>query len=153
MCGSFSEEKKNHSAVSLDRLTVYFANPDGHPKMPRDMPEDFLVALRTAFPPEVDAVKDRPWIVPVWRGMWRLATLFQDLPGFHVVFSGLNDLSGAVAASPKKVLEEAAWNEIAGMLFGRGLSVLEALRAAGAPRPYMVGADVMVGDMICSVQI
>lgn len=147
------EGAKHHRAVSADLLTVYMGHPGGQPTIPATSPESFRVVLRADFPANIEAVKDRPSIVAAWRGMWRLVTLFQDLPGFHVVFPGLDNLSTPVAASPRKAQEEAAWDEIETYLDGRALRIVQALRAAGGPLPDTIGEDVMVGDMVGGVQV
>ena len=139
----FLSEAASHNRFAQDRLTVYFGSPGGDPHVPVESPEKFRIVLHADFHETADAdeFEDRA-TVGAWRGMWRLVNLLQALPGFHVQFPGLRDLGTPRPDSPFE-RDRAAWQELAELLDGRALRILEALEEAKAPMPDGVGVDLM----------
>lgn len=80
----------------------------------------------------------------VWRGLWRLVNLLQDLRGLHVEFPGLDTLSApSMSAAPA---EDLAWEEVFALTDASFHPLLRALIAARIPPPDEIGRDLTGAD-------
>jgi DEAD/DEAH box helicase domain-containing protein len=145
---SFLAEGGVHGRFGDRGLVVYVGAPSGQPvESMTDLPGYRVVLAATI------TITDQPAQAPqdtraTWRGLWRLLNLLQDLPGLHVVFPGLDNLSApAVNVAPFDPLGE-AWGEAADLADEAVVDLVAALRAAAAPTPDMLGEDVLTGDAV-----
>jgi DEAD/DEAH box helicase domain-containing protein len=81
----------------------------------------------------------------IWRGLLRLLSVLQVMPGLHAVYSGIEDLPPPdVSGDGDKV-----WREARELLTDTALKVLDALRQRGAVcPPDIIGEDIMDGDRV-----
>ena len=111
-------------------------------------PEKARVVVVADLPGHIETPTERRALTAPWRGMWRVVTLLQDLPGLHVIHPAAPDLSTPSPTSGATTEEDHAWEEAAELLDGRALVILTTLREAGGPPPDLIGEEIMAGDVV-----
>ncbi|MEP3431174.1 MAG: DEAD/DEAH box helicase [Roseibium sp.] len=148
---SFLEESKQHGFVTESTLDVYFGNDAASLGEWRQKIDDCRVLLRGNLPNVTGDAKETPAFSSAWRGLWRLVNLFQDLPGFHVEFEGLDTLSAPDVHSTKTAPQDGAWLEVFTLTDELFHPLLQAIQAAGIPAPDLIGADLTVDGAVAGM--
>ena len=133
-------------------LDLYMACAQVSPQEWKDNDHDLRLLLRGALPDPGEAPAAKSAYTDSWRGLWRLVNLFQNLRGFHVEIEGLDTLSPpdmSVASDETDGRPNGqAWMEARVLCDETFLPLIEALVAAGAPGPNLLGDDLLVGGRV-----
>jgi DEAD/DEAH box helicase domain-containing protein len=151
---NFLEEAELFGHVVDRNLDVYLAVKKTSPQHWRDKIDDCRVLLRGTLPDVAGDPLATAGYSDAWRGLWRLVNLLQEIPGFHIEFEGLDTLTApdltTVGAGPK----DGAWLEVLSLVDEGFRPLIEALQAADALVPDMVGADLIQdGEVVGMIEI
>ena len=91
----FLEEGEMFGHAGDRTLDVYLASGKRSPQIWADEIDDCRILLRGTLPKVAGDPGATPGYSDAWRGLWRIVNLFQDVPGFHVEFEGLENFYGA----------------------------------------------------------
>jgi len=150
----FLEESPLSGHVSDRNLDVYLAASRLVPTEWLSTNADCRMVLRGTLPDVSGDKTIAPAFTEAWRGLWRLINLFQDLPGFHVEFEGLDTVEPPDVKKAGDATSDGAWREVL-ELVGEGFrSLVASLRAADAPAPNLVGSDLSAnGEVVGMIEL
>ncbi len=133
-------------------LDLYMACEKISPGEWMDNHIDLRLLLRGALAAPGEAPAAKSAYTDSWRGLWRLVNLFQDLRGFHVEIEGLDTLSppemSVMSDGADGGPDVQAWLEARTLCDEAFHPLIEALVAAGAPGPDLLGDDLSVGGRV-----
>jgi DEAD/DEAH box helicase domain-containing protein len=137
----FLEEGEMFGHACDRTLDFYLAAGRRSPQVWADENDDCRILLRGTLPEVAGDPGATPGYSDAWRGLWRIVNFFQDVPGFHVEFEGLETLSApdlrAFGAGPR----EGAWLKVVALVDDAFRPLLQALEAAEVSLPDLIGAD------------
>lgn len=133
-------------------LDLYLACAPVSPRQWKEEYHDLRILLRGVLPDPGETPASKLAYTDNWRGLWRLFNLFQDLRGFHVEIDGLDALSppdmSVTTDGPDGGPCGQAWTEARALCDEAFHPLINALIAAEAPGPDLLGDDLMVGGRV-----
>jgi DEAD/DEAH box helicase domain-containing protein len=137
----FLEEGDMFGHAGDGTLDLYLAAGKRSPQVWAEENDDCRILLRGTLPDVAGDPGATPGYSEAWRGLWRIVNLFQDVPGFHVEFEGLETLSAPDLRAFGAGARDGAWLEAIALVDDAFRPLLQALEAAEVPPPDLIGAD------------
>lgn len=133
-------------------LDLYMACQQISPTAWRQQQDDLRLLLRGHLPVPGETPSAKELYTNEWRGLWRVINLFQGLRGLHVEIEGLETLSTPDLTTPADGHDDGtdgrAWAEARALCDEAFHPLIDALVAAGAPGPDLIGDDIVVGGRV-----
>jgi DEAD/DEAH box helicase domain-containing protein len=137
----YLQEGEMFGHVGDRTLDFYLAVGKRSPREWADEHGDCRVLLRGRLPEATESPGSAPGYSEAWRGLWRIVNLMQDVRGFHVEFDGLDTLASPDLRTADVSNVEGQWLEALSLVDDPFRPLVEALHAARAPAPNLIGAD------------
>jgi DEAD/DEAH box helicase domain-containing protein len=146
----FLEDGQRFGSISDRTVDFYFSAPEGGPKSTTREISAFRLIVRGALPKLNGEIVQNRHLSDAWRGLWRTVNFFQDLPGFHVEFEGLDSLAVPRVGAAAEMDRDDGWLTVEKLVDDRFLPLVRALQSADLPSPDC-GVDVMSGDTVAGM--
>ena len=144
----FLEESPLHGHLTDKALDLFLSAPDGSPPQALRDILGYRVLLKGSLPKLEEDVMQTRGLSDAWRGLWRLVNFLQDVPGFHLEFDGMEGIAAPVVSTEPLSAEIEAWAAVEALVDDGFTRIIEALKAANAPPPDLLGWDAMRGDVV-----
>ncbi|WP_455269285.1 DEAD/DEAH box helicase [Rhizobium herbae] len=138
---AFLEAETRHGHCSAGPIDIYLAADELKISEWANGAAKVRAVVRTELPRIDFNTAPSPVYTNVWRGLWRLINLLQNLRGLHIEFPGIDTLEAPKMGSGVDSEADTAWDEVAALIDPVFGALITALMVADVAPPMAVGLD------------